>query len=72
MRGLKPNLERFLPSFQEAGFDDDMLRTVMNWSDEEVNELLGEMTKLKEKKLGVAQRFVVKKGIIGIRRTVVA
>lgn len=69
LRGLKPNLERFLPSFQEAGFDDDMLRSVSKWSDEEVDELLGEMTRFKENKLGIAQRFVVKRGIIEIRKT---
>lgn len=65
LQGLEPNMERLYPKFEEAKFDDVMLHTISTWSDEEINEYLGDLVKLGL--LGIAQRFIVKKGLIRMR-----
>jgi hypothetical protein len=64
---LQPNLERLFPKFQAEDFDDEMFRTVTSWSNEEVNDLLKEWVKAGV--LGVAQQFIVKKGLIRLRKS---
>jgi len=65
LQSLQPNLERLFPKFQAEEFDDDMLHAVASWSNEEVNELLKEWVKVGF--LGVAQQFIIKKGLIRLR-----
>jgi len=60
-------MERLFPKFQAESFDDEMLETVTFWADDEINDLLGEMTKAGV--LGIAQRFIVKKGLARRRAT---
>ncbi|KIM71340.1 hypothetical protein PILCRDRAFT_830406 [Piloderma croceum F 1598] len=65
LQSLQPNLERLFPKFQAEEFDDDMLHAITSWSNEEVNELLKEWVKVGF--LGVAQQFIIKKGLIRLR-----
>lgn len=58
-------MERLFPKFQAESFDDEMLQSITSWPDEDVNELLGEWTKAGV--VGIAQRFIVKKGLLRLR-----
>lgn len=65
LQGLEPNMERLHAKFEEAKFDDVMLHTISAWSDEEIDEYLGDLVKLGL--LGIAQRFIVKRGLVRMR-----
>jgi hypothetical protein len=58
-------MERLFPRFQAESFDDEMLQSVTSWPDDEINELLGEWTKAGV--LGIAQRFIFKRGLVRLR-----
>lgn len=58
-------MERLFPKFQAESFDDEMLQTVASWEDSEINDLLGDLTQAGV--LGIAQRFIVKKGLARLR-----
>lgn len=58
-------MDRLTKQFLDAGFDDEMLRTVAGWPDDEMNDILGYLSG--EGVLGIAQRFIVKKGLVKLR-----
>lgn len=65
LQNLEPDLSRFYSNFQQAEFDDDMLDVIITWSNEDINECLSELTKAGV--FGVAQRFVIKKGLVRMK-----
>ena len=58
-------MERLFPKFEAESFDDEMLEAVISWPDEDIDELLKDLTAAGV--MSTVQRFVVKKGLVALR-----
>ena len=65
LQSLEPSMELLFPKFEAECFDDKMLQTVISWPDEDIDELLKDLTATGV--MSTVQRFVVKKGLVVIR-----